>query len=168
MASWDHRWANPQLIYSGPLMGLRASCPKRCHSGVQIASSWKQERPKGLRKNPWTVPYWLKEFKIEGMFQELSPQITAVKKCNPLPGKSRGQGSLVGCRLWGRRVSHDGSDLAAAAGAVDKEEFSKAPTVKALSGSQCILVTKKILVYQTLTFFIFLWISLFLFQVPSP
>ena len=26
-----------------------------------------------------------------------------------------GQGSLVGCRLWGRRVGHDWSDLAAAA-----------------------------------------------------
>ena len=26
-----------------------------------------------------------------------------------------GMGELVGCRLWGRRVGHDGSDLAAAA-----------------------------------------------------
>ena len=32
-----------------------------------------------------------------------------------LPGESQGQGSLVGCRLWGRRVVHDWSDLAAAA-----------------------------------------------------
>ena len=24
-----------------------------------------------------------------------------------LPGESQGQGSLVGCRLWGRRVEHD-------------------------------------------------------------
>ena len=31
-----------------------------------------------------------------------------------LPGESQGQGSLVGCRLWGRRVRHDWSDLAAA------------------------------------------------------
>ena len=30
-----------------------------------------------------------------------------------LPGESQGQGSLVGCRLWGRRVGHDWSDLAA-------------------------------------------------------
>ena len=30
-----------------------------------------------------------------------------------LPGESQGQGSLVGCRLWGRtRVRHDRSDLA--------------------------------------------------------
>ena len=32
-----------------------------------------------------------------------------------LPGESQGQGSLVGCRLWGRRVGHDWSDLAPAA-----------------------------------------------------
>ena len=32
-----------------------------------------------------------------------------------LPGKSQGRGSLVGCCLWGRRVRHDWSDLAAAA-----------------------------------------------------
>ena len=30
-----------------------------------------------------------------------------------LPGESQGQGSLVGCHLWGRRVGHDWSDLAA-------------------------------------------------------
>ena len=35
-----------------------------------------------------------------------------------LPGESQGQGSLVGCRLWGpHRVRHDWSDLAAAAAA---------------------------------------------------
>ena len=32
-----------------------------------------------------------------------------------LPGESRGRRSLVGCRLWGRTVGHDWSDLAAAA-----------------------------------------------------
>ena len=31
------------------------------------------------------------------------------------PGESQGWGSLVGCRLWGRRVGLDWSDLAAAA-----------------------------------------------------
>ena len=34
-----------------------------------------------------------------------------------LPGESQGQRSLVGCRLWGRRVGHYWSDLAAAAAA---------------------------------------------------
>ena len=32
-----------------------------------------------------------------------------------LPGESQGRGRLVGCRLRGRRVGHDWSDLAAAA-----------------------------------------------------
>ena len=32
-----------------------------------------------------------------------------------LPGESQGRGSLVGCHLWGCRVRHDWSDLAAAA-----------------------------------------------------
>ena len=32
-----------------------------------------------------------------------------------LPGESQGWGSLVGCRLWGRRVWHNWSDLAAEA-----------------------------------------------------
>ena len=32
-----------------------------------------------------------------------------------LPGESQGWGNLVGCRLWGRTVGHDCSDLAAAA-----------------------------------------------------
>ena len=34
-----------------------------------------------------------------------------------LPGESQGQGSLVGCHLWGHRVGHNWSDLAAAAAA---------------------------------------------------
>ena len=36
-----------------------------------------------------------------------------------LPGESQGQGSLVGYRLWGRRVGHDWSDLAEAAAAFE-------------------------------------------------
>ena len=34
------------------------------------------------------------------------------------PGESQGQGSLVGCRLWGRKELDDWSDLAAAATAL--------------------------------------------------
>ena len=44
-----------------------------------------------------------------------------------LPGESQGRGSLVSCHLWGRRVRHDWSDLAAAAAHANKEcsKFSK-------------------------------------------
>ena len=35
-----------------------------------------------------------------------------------LPGESQGRGSLVGYHLWGRRVRHDWSDLAAAAATI--------------------------------------------------
>ena len=39
-----------------------------------------------------------------------------------LPWESQGWGSLVGCCPWGRRVGHDWSDLAAAAGAADRHQ----------------------------------------------
>ena len=45
------------------------------------------------------------------------------RKWQPTPvfllGESQGRGSLVGCRLWGRRVGHDWSDLATAAAAAE-------------------------------------------------
>ena len=41
-----------------------------------------------------------------------------------LPGESQGWGSLVGCRLWGRRVGDDSSDLAAAAAAAQEGQSS--------------------------------------------
>ena len=37
-----------------------------------------------------------------------------------LPGEPQGWGSLVGCRLWGGRVGHDWSDLAAAAAGLER------------------------------------------------
>ena len=43
-----------------------------------------------------------------------------------LPGESQGRGSLVGCRLWGRSVGHDSSDLAAAAAGEFNEKISVA------------------------------------------
>ena len=46
-----------------------------------------------------------------------------------LPGKSQGQRSLVGCRLWGRRVGHDWSDLAAAAAAFSQSVAQSCPTL---------------------------------------
>ena len=42
-----------------------------------------------------------------------------------LPGESQGRGSLVGCRLWGRTVRHDWSNLAAAVGKKSLEVILK-------------------------------------------
>ena len=39
-----------------------------------------------------------------------------------LPGESQGRGSLVGCRLWGRRVGCDWSNLAAAAAVTEQQQ----------------------------------------------
>ena len=54
-----------------------------------------------------------------------------------LPGESQGRGSLVGCRLWGRRVEHDWSNLAAAAVANyggDNEDNGDLPLKMGLAG----------------------------------
>ena len=40
-----------------------------------------------------------------------------------LPGESQGRGSLVGCRLWGRRVGHDWSDLAVVVVSLEAHDF---------------------------------------------
>ena len=42
-----------------------------------------------------------------------------------LPGESQGRGSLVGCHLWGHRVRHDWSDLAAAVAAHNSKVMLK-------------------------------------------
>ena len=39
-----------------------------------------------------------------------------------LPGESQGRRSLVGCHLWGRRVGHDWSDVAAAAAVAESRK----------------------------------------------
>ena len=58
------------------------------------------------------------------------------RKWQPTPvfllGESQGRGSLVGCRLWGRTVGHDWSDLAAAAAAYIYPLFSDAFPKKSL------------------------------------
>ena len=54
------------------------------------------------RLSDFTFTHWRRKWKPTPVF---------------LPGESEGRGSLVGCHLWGRRVGHDSSDLAAAAAA---------------------------------------------------
>ena len=59
------------------------------------------QRLKRCRLDPWVgkIP-WRRKWQPTPVF---------------LPGESRGQGSLVGCRLGSHRVRHDWNDLAAAA-----------------------------------------------------
>ena len=57
-----------------------------------------------LRDFTFTFMYWRRKWQPTPVF---------------LPGESQGQGSLMGCRLWGsHRVGHNWSDLAAAASLV--------------------------------------------------
>ena len=62
------------------LMGFRGDHTKMCHSGMWIILSWKQARLKRFRKNRWTSPLLLKEFKIEGLFQEVAITIDDYQK----------------------------------------------------------------------------------------
>ena len=61
-------------------MGFRGDHTKMCHSGMWIILSWKQARLKRFRKNRWTSPLLLKEFKIEGLFQEVAITIDDYQK----------------------------------------------------------------------------------------
>ena len=64
---------------------------------------------------PWTEePGGLQSMGSQGMGHDWAHMLQWQTTPVLLPGESQGQRSLVGCRLWGRRVGHDWSDLAAA------------------------------------------------------
>ena len=79
--------------------------------------AWKipwMEEPGGLQSmgsrrvgHKWATSFWLFTF----MHWRRKWQPTPVF----LPGESQGRGSLVGCRLWIRRVGHNWNDLTATA-----------------------------------------------------
>ena len=80
-------------------------------------------------KIPWTEePGWLESMGLLRVGHDWATSLSLFtfvhwrRKWQPtpvvLPGEFQGQGSLVGCRLRGRTVGHDLSDLAAAAAAV--------------------------------------------------
>ena len=80
-----------------------------------------------LKKNPLKFGVCVSPF-IEQTSLSLVTFMHWRRKWQPtpvfLPGESQGWWSLVGCRLWGRTVRHDWSDLAAAAAAEKNTEFS--------------------------------------------
>ena len=78
--------------------------------GLQSLGSWRVGHDWVTSLSLFTFMHWRRKWQPTPVF---------------LPGESQGQGSLVGCRLWGHRVRHDWSNLAAAAESQitpDKEE----------------------------------------------
>ena len=66
-----------------------------------------------------------------------------------LPGESQEQGSLVGCRLWGHRVGHDWSDLAAAVAAVKTQKSNKSNTAVVIHFSFAVSSNERIVIGKT-------------------
>ena len=100
------QWRNNSRKNEGsPGSGWHACCPFPFHGGYILwwlrksILSYRRTRPKPPVPQP------------VGLSKAWEP--TPVF----LPGESQGRGSLVGCRLWGRRVGYGWSDLAAAAAA---------------------------------------------------
>ena len=67
---------------------------------LQSMGSWRVGHDWVTSLSLFTFMYWRRKWQPTPVF---------------LPGESQGQRSLVGCHLWGRRVRHNWSDLAAAA-----------------------------------------------------
>ena len=78
-------WKIPWMEQSGRLQSM---------GSLSVRHDW------ATSLSPFTFMHWRRKWQPTPLF---------------LPGESQGRGSLVGCRLWGRRVRHDWSDLAAAA-----------------------------------------------------
>ena len=70
--------------------------------GLQYMGSWRVRHNWAISLSLFTFMHWRRKWQPTPVF---------------LPGESQGWGSLVGCCLWGRRVGHNWSDLAAAAAA---------------------------------------------------
>ena len=84
----------------------------------------------------FTFMYWRRKWQLTSVF---------------LPGESQGRGSLVGCRLWGRRVGHDWSDLAAAAAVPLRYIYVKKKNLSAIfffQGINHVFIFKKLQHYR--------------------
>ena len=117
MGSWrvEHDWATSlsvSCIGEGNGSPLQCSCLENPKDGRawQAAVHGVVKSRTRLSNFPFSFMHWRRKWQPTPVF---------------LPGESQGWQSLVGCRLWGRRVRHDWSDLAAAAAAF-KDEWDKA------------------------------------------
>ena len=87
---WGRQWHPTPALLPGKSHGLRSLVGRSPRVGHDWATSL----------SLFTSMHWRRKWQPTPVF---------------LPGESQGRGSLVGCRLWGHRVGHDWSDLAAAA-----------------------------------------------------
>jgi len=80
---------------------------------LQSMGSWRVGHDGTTSISLFTLMHWRRKWQPTPVF---------------LPGESQEQRNLVGCRIWGGRVGHDWSDLAAAA-ATDKSWASQVALV---------------------------------------
>ena len=95
-----------------------SSCPSGLHVSAEVCEAWSDLRL--LRSCSLNLSaygklalrgwgFLFEQFQLHRQRRQWHPTPAL------LPGKSHGRRSLVGFRLWGRTVGHDGCDLAAAA-----------------------------------------------------
>ena len=90
------QWHPTPVLLPGKSHGSRSLARLQSMGSLGVGHDW------ATSLSLFTFMHWRRKWKPTPAF---------------LPGESQGQGSLVGCRLWDRRVRHDWSDLAAAAAA---------------------------------------------------
>ena len=101
---WTFFFATFLIIYVGDGNGtpLQYSCLGNSMDGGAWKAAVHGVAEGRTRLSDFTFIHWRRKWQPTPVF---------------LPGESQWQGSLVGCCLWGCRVGHDWSDLAAAAAA---------------------------------------------------
>ena len=106
---WSYPWIDTSVIsiaclvtQSGEGSGtpLQCSCLENPRDRLQSMGSLRVRHDWATSLSRFTFTHWRRKLQPTPVF---------------LPGESQGWGSLVGCRLWGRRVGYDWSHLAAAA-----------------------------------------------------
>ena len=118
--SWRRKWQPTPVFLPGESHGQRSLV------GCSLQGRKESDTTERLHfhfhfLSYWTVPlfiiYWIGLNKssvfLALMFLNSHYLWPCIGRLLFLPGESQGRGSLVGCRLWGRTVEHDWSDLAA-------------------------------------------------------
>ena len=88
------QWHPTPVLLPGKSHGQRSSGRLQSMGSLRVGHDW------ATSVSLFSFMHWRRKWQPTPVF---------------LPGEPQGRGSLVGCRLWGRTVGHDWSDLAAAA-----------------------------------------------------